>query len=154
MNSEYATGQTPENKDSASEGFTDQRVDMMRNLIRKEVEGVLSGPAVEHKPLPAEPIALDAQVLLPGATEALLNAQLLECVGILRDAGHLYRNTVIEPNERGFFINHASRLMEISATLAGAVARLRSGQEPVKTTRHITVVEHVGGRGKPDPENE
>ena len=131
-------------------------------ISRKDIEEQLRAafnerfgqPGTTEKPLPAEPIVLDAQVHAPGATEALLNAQLLECVGMVRDVGFLYRNTPAQPDDRGYFINHASKLMEMSAQLAGAINRLRGAPEPVKTTRHVVAIEHVGGGGPAKPQNE
>lgn len=130
-------------------GYTEARKNLQK-MIRTELEERLGPPRQIEKPLPAELIALDDQVHASGATEAMLNAQLLECVGMVRDVGYLYRNSPVQPDERGHFINHASRLMETSAKLAEAINRLRGAPEPVKTTRHVVAIEHVGGGGATD----
>jgi hypothetical protein len=156
MNDADHAGYDPEDVDFGKpDGRPDARIDTLKRLMQSEIAAHLSEPVMVEKPLPAEPIALDEQVHGAGATEAILNAQLLECVGMVRDAGFLYRNSKIPPDDRGYFINHTGRLMEISAKLAEAINRLRGAPEPVKTTRHVTVVEHVvGGGGTPNPENE
>jgi hypothetical protein len=154
MNEQGHAGSAPEVVDFGEPyGYTEQRKNLQR-MIRTEIEERFGPLGSIEKPLPAEPIALDEQVYSPGATEAILNAQLLECVGIVRDAGYLYRNTPLTPDDRGYFINHASRLMEISAKLAESISRLKGAPEPVKTTRHIVAIENVGGGGPAKPENE
>ncbi|HEY1837863.1 MAG: hypothetical protein WBQ17_12985 [Rhizomicrobium sp.] len=154
MNDWNHAGYDPEDADfGRPDGNANLRKGIER-MIQASFDTRFGRPGTVEKPLPAEPIALDDQVNAPGATEALLNAQLLECVGMVRDAGSLYRNSPIEPNDRGYFINHASKLMEMSAQLAGAINRLRGAPEPVKTTRHVVAIERVGGRGPAKPENE
>ncbi len=153
MNSQPHAGLAPEVADFGEPyGFTESRKNLQR-MIRTEIEERF-GPPSSEKPLPAEPIALDEQVHSPGVTEAILNAQLLECVGMVRDAGYLYRNSIAEPREREHFIDQAGKLMDISAKLAEAINRLRGAPEPVKTTRHVVAIEHVGGGGPAKPENE
>jgi hypothetical protein len=154
MNDANQAGYAPEVVDFGEPyGYTESRKNLEK-MIRTALEERFGPAHTVEKPLPAEPIALDEQVHAPAATEALLNAQLLECVGMVRDVGHLYRNSAMQPDDRGHFINHANTLMETSARLAEAVNRLRGAPEPVKTTRHVVAIEHVGGGGPRIPENE
>lgn len=154
MSNEKHAGLAPEAVDFGQPyGHTEARKNLQR-MIRTELEERFGPQGQIEKPLPAEPIALDEQVHSLGAAEAILNAQLLECVGMVRDAGYLYRNSIAEPMERGQFIHQATQLMEISARLADSINRLRGAPEPVKTTRHVVAVEHVGGGGPAKPENE
>jgi hypothetical protein len=154
MENEDQAGFAPEAVDFGEPyGYTESRKNLER-MLKGALEERLGPPHTVHQPLPAEPIALDELVHAPAATEAMLNAQLLECVGMVRDVGYLYRNSPMQPDDRSHFINHASRLMETSAKLAEAITRLRGAPEPVKTTRHVVAIEHVGGGGTPIPENE
>jgi hypothetical protein len=154
MNEESQAGCAPEDGyPERPDGRPDVR-EMLKVIIRDELDSRMGPKGVAEKPLPAEPIALDEQVHAPAATEALLNAQLLECVAMVRDAGYLYRNTLAPPDDRGAFILQTGKLMEMSARLADAINRLRGAPEPVKTTRHVVAVEHVGGGGTAKPENE
>lgn len=154
MNEASHAGYAPEAADFGEPyGYTEARKNLER-MIRTALEERMGPPGQIEKPLPAEPIALDEQVHTAGATEAMLNAQLLECVGMVRDVGYLYRNSPVQPDERGHFINHASTLMGMSAKLAEAINRLRGAAEPVKTTRHVVAIEHVEGGGPAKPENE
>jgi len=120
--------------------------------LRKKVEGTIarlqraqSPTKAQSKeaPMPAPEIGLDEAVFRPGCTEAFVNAQLLECVAIVRDAGWLYRNCILEPSDRGRFVAQTVDMMKASAEIAAAVARLKGIEEPVPTTRQIFEVKHV-----------
>src|SRR5581483_3526911 len=81
------------------------KYEMLKTVIAdrmREIGPRTSGPAA-LQPLPAAKIELPAEALSPEATEGILNAQLLECVALMRDAGWFYRNAALEPGERGHF---------------------------------------------------
>lgn len=93
--------------------------------------------------MPAQDIGLAEAVFQPGCTEVFLNAQLLECMAIVCDAGWLYRNSIIPPDERTYFVNQMINLMDASAKISAAIARLKGIEEPVPTTRQIFEVKHA-----------
>jgi hypothetical protein len=128
-----------------------QLLEEQRHRIRKQGDGVRPDEALT----PPSAIALQPEVFQPDSTKALLNAQLLECVGLMREAGWLYRNSRLEPHDRGCFVSQTVNLMEASTKMGDAIRRLAGGEEPVPTTRHVMVVERVeGGGGKASLENE
>jgi hypothetical protein len=142
------TGETPEEK---AFKVADDILEAAK--MRRRVAG--DGLAPDEAPAPPRVITLPPEVYRPESTRALLNAQLLECVALMRDAGWLYRNTALEGHERGYFINQTVNLMEASTKMGDAIRRLAGGEDPVSTTRHVMVVERgEGGGGKAGLENE
>jgi hypothetical protein len=138
MNSDSQAGFDPEDEDLDSpQGEPDLRTKFSETLEKVRREQSPAKEQSKEAPLPAPEIGLDEQVYRPGCTEAFLNAQLLECVAIVRDAGWLYRNSILEPNDRGYFINQTVATMKASAEIAAAIARLKGIEEPVPTTRQV-----------------
>ena len=90
-------------------------------------------------PLPPTPIALPEEITHPNITEQLLNAQLAECLLILRDAAHLYRNSPFEPHERGHYVTQPVELMKASAEVAAMVSRLKNGDARPEIRQRFTV---------------
>jgi hypothetical protein len=154
MTENHHAGLDPEDPEFRGEDGRVNPIKLVQALVRAEVEARLAAMPPTDQPLPAAPIALDAQVQGDDITQSLLNAQLLECVAILRDAGHLYRNTAVEPYQRGHFVDQTAKLMETSVQLADAINRLKGAPEPIKTTRHIVAVERVEGGGSAISKNE
>ncbi len=129
--------------------------DRARDAVMQRTRRYNDNYEPREQPLPAAPIELSEQVYQPDSTKALLNAQLLESVALMRDAGWLYRNSSLMPSDRGDFVSQAIRLMEASAKIGDTIRRLDGGEDPVPTTRHLTVVEYKeGGGGKAPLENE
>ncbi len=119
------------------------KYEMLKTVIAdrmREISPRTSGPTA-LKPLPAAKIELPAEAMSPEATESILNAQLLECVALMRDAGWFYRNAALEPAERGHFSDQTVRLMTASGEIAKVVALLRGRDEPASRQHYL--VEHV-----------
>jgi hypothetical protein len=166
MSRKRQAGSDPEDEESDSpQGEPDLRTKISETIEMLQREQSPTKQQSNNEPIPAPEIGLDEVVYRPGCTEAFLNAQLLECVAIVRDAGWLYRNTVLHPEERGSFVNQAINLMEASAKVGEAIARLRGFEEPVPTTRQIFEVRYPDapkpalpsrgeGGGRAFPENE
>jgi len=95
------------------------------------------------EPLPPTPIVLPAEITNPNITEMLLNAQLAECLLILRDAAFLYRVQPREPNERVHYVDQATSLMKASAEVAAMVHRLKHGPEERPTIHQKFTVERI-----------
>jgi hypothetical protein len=95
------------------------------------------------EPLPPTPIVLPAEITNPNITEMLLNAQLAECLLILRDAAFLYRVEQREPIERHHFVDQATNLMKASAEVAAMVHRLKHGPEERPTIHQKFTVERI-----------
>ena len=143
MNSEAQAGFDPEDEETDSpQGEPDLRSKIDETIARLKREQSPAKEQGKEAPLPAPEIGLDEQVYRPGCTEAFLNAQLLECVAIVRDAGWLYRNSILPPDERGTFVAQTVRMMEASAEISSAIARLRGIEEPVPTTRQVFEVRY------------
>lgn len=129
---------------------------LLKDLVANIVRELPQPQKLNEQPLPAAKIELPGEALAPQATEAILNAQLLECVALVRDAGWLYRNSPLHPDDRGSFTHQAINLMRASGDLAKAIALLR-GEKDVPTTRQHYVVQHVndpGVGGLPESKNE
>ncbi|HVZ70151.1 MAG TPA: hypothetical protein VG891_11865 [Rhizomicrobium sp.] len=108
-----------------------------------------ANPAELVPPMPTE---LPADVTNPNITEMLLNAQLVECLTILRGAAYLYREEPHQPYERGQFVNHATSLVKASVKIAAMVHRLKHGEEERPTIHQKFTVERIvrtaGGEGE------
>ncbi|HEY1630200.1 MAG TPA: hypothetical protein VGF56_02745 [Rhizomicrobium sp.] len=111
------------------------------------------GFAPDETPAAPQPIVLPREVFEADSTKAMLNAQLLECVGLIRQAAWLYRNSPIQPHDRGTFINQTVNIMEASTKMGDAIRRLGGGEDPIPTTRHVMVLERGEG-GRASLENE
>jgi hypothetical protein len=159
MSRKNQAGLDPEDEEPISpESGLDQRSEFSKILEKVRREQAPTKEESDERPMPAPQIGLDDAVFQPGCTEAFLNAQLLECVAIVRDAGWLYRNTMMMPADRGAFVNQTVDMMKASAEIAAAIARLKGIEEPVPTTRQIFEVKHVdaspGEGGRAVLENE
>jgi len=95
------------------------------------------------QPIPPMPIELPADITNPNITEMLLNAQLAECLTILRGAAYLYREEPHQPSERGYFVTQATNLMKASAEVAAMVHRLKHGPEERPTIHQKFTVERI-----------
>jgi len=143
MKDESQAGSGPEDAETvtfAGRSYRRSELAEMAETIRRA-----RSPTKEHSnvaPMPAQDIGLAEAVFQPGSTEAFLNAQLLECVAIVRDAGWLYRNSIIQPDERGHFVSQMTAMMEASAKIAAAIGRLKGLEDPVPTTRQVFEVRY------------
>jgi hypothetical protein len=99
-----------------------------------------ANPASQTPPLP---VLLPEEIHNPNITEHMLNAQLAECLAMMRDAVWLYRVEPREPHERARFVDQAVSLMKASSDMGAMIHRLKSGDPKPheKVQRHI--VEHV-----------
>jgi hypothetical protein len=144
MSSKTQAGYDPEAEVSISpQGGSARRNEVSEIMEKVRREQAPTKEESNERPMPAPEIGLDEAVFQPGCTEAFLNAQLLECVAIVRDAGWLYRNTMMMPADRGAFVNQTVDMMKASAEIAAAIARLKGIEEPVPTTRQIFEMKHT-----------
>jgi hypothetical protein len=93
---------------------------------------------------PASQILLPDEVCDPNITEKLLNAQLGECLALMRDAIFLYRvGGHYAPIEREHFVDQTVNLMKASSEMGAMIHRLKNGDPKPheKVQRHI--VEHI-----------
>lgn len=97
-------------------------------------------PANQTPPLP---VLLPEEIHNPNITEHMLNAQLAECLAMMRDAVWLYRVEPRQPIERQHFVDQAVSLMKASSEMSAMIHRLKNGdpKPQEKVQRHI--VEHI-----------
>jgi len=124
---------------------SDVTLEQIQDHLHKHGRVPGDGYAPEAVPKQGRKIALPPEVFEADSTKAMLNAQLLECVGLMREAAWLYRNSPVMPQERSTFIHQTVSLMEASTKMGDTIRRLGGGEDPVPTTRHVMVVERGEG---------
>jgi hypothetical protein len=92
---------------------------------------------------PPQPVLLPEEIHNPNITEQMLNAQLAECLAMLRDAVWLYRVERREPIERNHFVDQAVSLMKASSEMGAMIHRLRNGDPQPRELVQRFIVERV-----------
>lgn len=102
--------------------------------------------------LPPTPLDLPAEVTHPNITEMLLNAQLSECVMLLRGVAYLYREELRSESARASLVAQITSLMKASTDVAAMLHRMKGGAEPCPTIHQKFTVERIvhgpGGEGE------
>lgn len=99
-----------------------------------------ANPASQTPPLP---VLLPEEIHNPNITEHMLNAQLAECLAMMRDAVWLYRVEPRHPIERQHFVDQAVSLMKASSDMGAMIHRLRNGDPKPPETVQRYVVERI-----------
>jgi hypothetical protein len=100
-----------------------------------------ANPAEQMPPLP---VLLPEEIHNPNITEHMLNAQIAECLTMMRDAIFLYRvGGQYAPIEREHFVDQTVKLMKASSEMGAMIHRLRNGDPKPPELVQRYVVERV-----------